>query len=226
MTTEHALPLRALAALLAYPEAETQAAIDEIGAVLRDSRLLTGNDKDRLYPLLRRLAEDELIDLQEAYVSLFDRGRRTSLHLFEHLLGESRDRGAAMVDLMQTYERAGLLMRDGELPDFLPALLEYCSCIDGDGVQDCIADCAHILRPLGEAVMTHRQDYAAVFECVLHIGRQKGLDWTCKPDIEAEDFDADWQEQPAFSPPVNTNTQAVPIEFVARRTNTKEERHG
>lgn len=226
MTTEHALPLRALAALLAYPDAGLQAAISEVGGALSESRLFTSAEKDRIYPLLRRLAEDELLDLQEAYVALFDRGRRTSLYLFEHLHGESRDRGAAMVDLLQTYERAGFLLHEGELPDYLPALLEFCSCIDAATAQDFIADCAHIVRPLGEAVMARRPDYAAVFDCALRIGRQKGLDWTRAPEPETEDIDSDWQEQPAFARAGDGNAQGVPIRFVPRSTDAREKRHG
>ncbi|MFA9441425.1 nitrate reductase molybdenum cofactor assembly chaperone [Uliginosibacterium sp. sgz301328] len=227
--TDHALPLRALAALLGYPQADLQAAASEIGDVLRDCRALSDDDRSRLAPLLRHLAQDDLIDLQEAYVELFDRGRRTSLHLFEHLHGESRDRGAAMIDLLQTYETAGFLLREGELPDYLPALLEFCGCVDHATARDFIADCAHLIRPLGEAVMARRPDYAAVFECVLHIGRQKGLDWTRAPEPDEEDIDREWQEQPAFNRNAEPGTEGIPITFMPRderARGAKESKHG
>ena len=52
--------------------------------------------------------------------------RRLSLHLFEHVHGESRDRGQAMVDLKAMYENAGLFVTR-ELPDYVPLLLEFLS---------------------------------------------------------------------------------------------------
>jgi nitrate reductase molybdenum cofactor assembly chaperone NarJ/NarW len=230
LTTDHALPLRALAALLGYPEADLREAANEIEDVLRATRLLPAVDKERLAPLLRRLAADDLIDVQEAYVEVFDRGRRTSLHLFEHLHGESRERGAAMIDLLQTYETAGFYLREGELPDYLPALLEFCSCVNAATAHDFIADCAHIIRPLGETVMTRRPDYAAVFECVLHLGKQKGLDWRRAPEQDDEDVDRDWQEQPAFNRAGDGNAaHTVPITFMPRRPGAQgggERNHG
>ncbi|MBB5192598.1 nitrate reductase delta subunit [Silvimonas terrae] len=202
MTTEpgsHALPLRALAALLTYPTPEMVAALAEIHAVLMESRLLNQPLKERLTPLCTRLATTEQLELEETWVGQFDRGRRTSLHLFEHLHGESRDRGSAMVDLLQTYETAGLYLKDGELPDYLPALLEFCSCVDAKTAHTFIADCAHLLRPLGDTLVAKGSDYAAVLEAILQLGRQAGLDWTnAAPPPEPEDIDKEWQEEPAF----------------------------
>ncbi|GGP25266.1 nitrate reductase molybdenum cofactor assembly chaperone [Silvimonas amylolytica] len=201
MTTDtgsHALPLRALAALLSYPTREMVAAVAEIHNVLMASRLLAQAQKEQLMPLCTRLATSDQLDLEETWVSLFDRGRRTSLHLFEHLHGESRDRGSAMVDLLQTYETAGLYLKDGELPDYLPALLEFCSCVDAKTAQTFIADCAHLLRPVGETLLGKGSDYAAIFEAILQLGRQGGLDWTNATPPEPEDIDKEWQEEPAF----------------------------
>ena len=113
--------LKALSALLCYPDEDLCAAVGEIDAVLAENPAVAA----RVAPLTRTLALDELFDLQSAYVDLFDRGRRVSLHLFEHVHGESRDRGQAMVDLAQVYERGGLLLAPGELPDYLPLFLEY-----------------------------------------------------------------------------------------------------
>ncbi|GGP23267.1 nitrate reductase molybdenum cofactor assembly chaperone [Silvimonas iriomotensis] len=202
MTTEtgpHTLPLRALAALLGYPARDMVAAVVPIHDVLMSSRLLAQPQKERLIPLCTRLATSDLLDAEENWVNLFERGRRTSLHLFEHLHGESRDRGSAMVDLLQTYETAGLYLQDGELPDYLPALLEFCSCVDMKTAQTLIADCAHLLRPLGETLLAKGSDYAAIFEAILQLGRQDGLDWTrAAPPPELEDIDKEWQEEPAF----------------------------
>lgn len=202
MTTDtrpHALPLRALAALLTYPTPDMVAAVAEIRDVLINSRLLNQALKEQLTPLCTRLATSDQLTLEETWVNQFDRGRRTSLHLFEHLHGESRDRGSAMVDLLQTYETAGLYLKDGELPDYLPALLEFCSCVDQKTAQTFIADCAHLLRPLGETLLGKGSDYAAVLEAILQLGRQAGLDHSKAAPPPDDDIDKEWQEEPAFS---------------------------
>src|SRR5574343_779387 len=112
---------RALGALLVYPEAELQAAIPELARTLvSEPDVLRG-----VQPLLAQLAEGELIELQQAYVQLFDRNPSHSLHLFEHIHGESRDRGQAMVDLMEEYKKHGLEMVGDELPDYVPLFLEF-----------------------------------------------------------------------------------------------------
>ncbi|OZB18660.1 MAG: nitrate reductase molybdenum cofactor assembly chaperone, partial [Marinobacter sp. 34-60-7] len=112
--------LKVLARVLEYPTDELQAAKDAlIAAVLEDTRLPRKN-KEQLLRCLEMLCEGDLLDLQENYVSLFDRGRATSLLLFEHVHGESRDRGQAMVDLMEEYRANGLEIDARELPDYLP----------------------------------------------------------------------------------------------------------
>jgi nitrate reductase molybdenum cofactor assembly chaperone NarJ/NarW len=110
---------RALAALLAYPEPELIAALPQIRREVAGDRGLLG--------LLGEFDHLPLHELQERYVELFDRSRALSLHLFEHVHGESRDRGQAMVDLARTYASRGVQVADNELPDYLPAFLEFLS---------------------------------------------------------------------------------------------------
>ena len=121
--------LKVLSALLSYPTAELQAAVPEMRAALDREARLPQRNRDRLDRILDEIATGDLYDLQERYVLLFDRTRSLSLHLFEHVHGESRDRGQAMVDLKSLYERHGLLMSSSELPDHLPLFLEFLSTI-------------------------------------------------------------------------------------------------
>src|SRR5688500_10263536 len=99
--------LKALSALLTYPTAELAAAVPEIRSVLRAEGILGAAELETLEPLLAQLATEDVYDLQERYIQLFDRTRSLSLHLFEHVHGEGRDRGQAMVDLKAVYEAAG-----------------------------------------------------------------------------------------------------------------------
>ena len=90
-------------------------------------KLLPASVRRQLKLLIDEIATGDLYDLQERYVLLFDRTRSLSLHLFEHVHGESRDRGQAMIDLKAQYEKNGLAISASELPDFVPLFLEFLS---------------------------------------------------------------------------------------------------
>jgi nitrate reductase delta subunit len=119
--------LRALALLLSYPDAALRGHLPALRAALRNEGMIPSGRLGELDALISRLENGDPLEIEAAYVQLFDRGRATSLHLFEHVHGDSRDRGPAMIDLQQTYEKAGLFLAPGELPDFLPVLLEFAS---------------------------------------------------------------------------------------------------
>src|SRR3546814_17750670 len=122
------LTLRALSALLSYPSAELKQHIGEVRQALYAEAALPPEALARLEPLLRSFETEELLELQAAYSELFDRSRSLSLHIFEHVHGESRERGQAMIDLGQHYIDSGFIMQAPELPDFLPIFLEFLSC--------------------------------------------------------------------------------------------------
>ena len=121
------LTLRVLAHLLRYPDADLRAHLGELADALRLEAAVSGHRLDELQALIRSLQTLDALQTESEYVELFDRGRSTALHLFEHVHGDSRDRGPAMIDLIQTYEQAGLYLGPDELPDHLPVLLEFAS---------------------------------------------------------------------------------------------------
>ena len=166
---------KALSALLAYPSADLIAALPDIAAIIERERRLGRPQKEALRALVQGLATSDLLDLQEAYVALFDRGRATSLHLFEHVHGDSRERGQAMVDLKEIYARNGFALAGSELPDFLPAVLEYLSQRPEAEAKDMLGDCAHILRAVGEALQDRASDYSAIFAATLAMVGEPGL---------------------------------------------------
>ena len=159
--------LKALGVLLAYPSAELRGALPEIAAALQAERRFGKPALAALADLIAELTAGDAMDLEERYVGLFDRGRLTSLNLFEHLHGESRDRGPAMVDLKQVYQRAGFQLATRELPDYLPALLEFLSLRPEAEARETLADCAHIVREIGEALRDRDSRYSAVFAALL-----------------------------------------------------------
>jgi nitrate reductase delta subunit len=160
------LTLKVLSVLLTYPTAELQAAVPQLRAALDAEGRLPRKNRDRLDRILEEIATHDLYDLQERYVLLFDRTRSLSLNLFEHVHGESRDRGQAMVDLMALYERHGLALSGSDLPDHLPLFLEFLSQIPEAEVRGLIAETAHILEAIRQRLKKRKVPYSSVLSCV------------------------------------------------------------
>lgn len=160
---------KALSLLLCYPSDALQQAIPEIETVLRDEGLLGPKRMQMLAPLLAKLRDRDLYEVQERYVLLFDRSRTLSLNLFEHLHGESRDRGGAMVDLLQMYRDGGFDLGGTELPDHLPVLLEFLSTRPLAEAREILTDAGPILIALGERLSRRETPYAAVLEALVAI---------------------------------------------------------
>lgn len=150
-----------LSALLLYPEPVLIENLPELEAELAKTPLMHAP----LRPLLESLAADELIKLQERYVTTFDRTPSHSLHLFEHIHGESRDRGQAMVDLMEEYKKHGLEMSGEDLPDFVPLFLEFLSQLeDEEEATRLLSDAIHVLAYIGRKLAANGSPYAGVFD--------------------------------------------------------------
>lgn len=195
------LEFKVFSALLSYPTTEMREALGEMTEVITQSPLIAAPERDGLMTLIRVLGEGDTLDAEERYCELFDRGRTLSLHLFEHLHGESRDRGTAMVELKQLYARAGFELAARELPDYLPVVLEYLSFRDMDEARDMLADCAHILKVIARALIARQSEYAAVLQALLVIAGEQPLDAAKIPQAKErlEDLDRRWEEEPAFS---------------------------
>jgi len=160
---------RGLAALISYPTEALKVATKEIATVFREEGLIAPTHLASLDHLLAELAQRDIYDLQERYFGLFDRSRSLSLHLFEHVHGESRDRGQAMVDLIALYREHGLEPTAGELPDFLPLFLEFISLLPDDEARDLLAEPAGILQALADRLLSRESSYSAVFQALAAI---------------------------------------------------------
>ena len=165
--------LKILSALLTYPTAELKTAVPEMRAALNAEGALPERYRDRLDHILGEIATGDLYDLQERYVLLFDRTRSLSLHLFEHVHGESRDRGQAMVDLKALYERHGLAMSSSELPDHLPLFLEFLSEIPEAEARELIEETSHLLEAIRLRLKKRKVSYSSVFSCAQALAHAK-----------------------------------------------------
>ncbi|MGL6223715.1 MAG: nitrate reductase molybdenum cofactor assembly chaperone [Steroidobacteraceae bacterium] len=150
---------RILSALTSYPDEALQAALSEI----RQTLDAWPDARETLAPLTDLLAGDDLIALQENYVATFDRNPAHSLHLFEHIHGESRDRGQAMVDLLEEYRRHGVEPSGSELPDHVPTFLELLGMMPPSEAEALLDDAIHVLAGIGARLARNESPYAAVF---------------------------------------------------------------
>lgn len=195
--------LKILSAALSYPEAALLAAAPELKDILRREKLLPRRDLDAVCAFLDDLATFDLFDAQERYVFLFDRTRTLSLHLFEHVHGESRDRGQAMVDLLKLYEESGFTPTDKELPDYLPLFLEYAATRDPQDAIELIAQPGHVFAALRERIARRNSPYEAIFAALVALSKakldQRALEaLRAEPDPEPDDLealDAAWEEE-------------------------------
>ena len=210
--------LKALSLTLSYPTAELQAAMPEIGAILAADPRLTAATRAALQRLTHDIGQGDLFDVQESYVMLFDRSRTLSLNLFEHVHGESRDRGGAMVSLIETYRGGGFEPATTELPDHLPVLLEFLSTRPFAEAQETLADAAHIFDALGTRLVRRESRYDAAFAALSQLANgQVDVDalagMLAQPDDDPTDLealDAVWEEtEVTFGPDPNAGCPQV-----------------
>jgi len=157
---------KVLSALLAYPEPELLNHMDELVDAVDCEKLLPETARRALIDFMKNLAGLDPLEAQERYVNLFDRNRSLSLHIYEHIHGESRDRGQAMVDLGALYQRHGVEISASELPDYLPLILEFLSILPPREASSLLAEAVHVVAALREKLDQRKSPYAAVMQAV------------------------------------------------------------
>lgn len=208
--------LRVLSRLLSYPDQTLRRHLPQMLAVLQTEGAVSASRLAELAELMNWLganrAAGDALQIEEAYVELFDRGRATSLHLFEHVHGDSRERGPAMIDLAKTFEQAQLFLAPGEMPDFLPVVLEFASTQPPREARDFLGEIAHILNAILAALTERQTRYASVLAALLELaGERVTAGRTAKPVKIAADepLDESWQEPVVFDG-CSTRGQASP----------------
>ena len=190
---------KALACLLLYPDDELLGSLDEIEKCLRDSSLIEGPARDALQEFTGQLHTVPLTNLQQDYVSTFDVGKTACLNLFEHLHGDSQDRGAAMVDLLDLYRDHGLELDGQELPDFLPVYLEFLSGLDEEDATALLKSASPLIALIDQQLQALDRPWSAVTGALLTVAGTPRLNGADIPEEELlVPTDADW-----YDPPVN-----------------------
>lgn len=194
---------KVLSALLAYPEPELLAHAGEFAAVLEQEALLPTSHRRALGAFIAELAGLDPLDAQERYVALFDRNRSLSLHLYEHVHGESRDRGQAMVQLSELYRLHGMEISAAELPDYLPLWLEFLSLLPVKPAASLLGEAVHVVAALRERLALRGSPYAVVMEAIEALAAKPAeraaveeVLAMLKPEADAiEALDRQWEEE-------------------------------
>ena len=212
------LTLRVLSHVLRYPDSVFREHAEEMRQAMQAEAVLSPQRLVEMEALLTHFELEPALTAESDYVELFDRGRSTALHLFEHVHGDSRDRGPAMVDLIQTYEKAGVFLNPQELPDYLPVLLEFASTQPGPLAREFLGEIAHIVRVIFSALLARHSPYASALAAVLEIAGEKVDAVALAPEPSV---DESWAEPEVFGG-CSTAGQAKPgqpqpIQFVKQR---------
>lgn len=210
--------LKIIALLIEYP--------DEMLWENRDEAIaLIAQDAPALLPFTQAYLNAPLLDRQAAWCEVFERGRATSLLLFEHVHAESRDRGQAMVDLMAQYEKVGLQLNCRELPDYLPLYLEYLSIVGETEAREGLQNVAPILALIGGRLKQRGVEHYQLFDALLRLAKtQLSSDSvteqvaTEKRDDTRQALDAVWEEeQVKFIEDNATSCDSSPMQHYQRR---------
>lgn len=193
--------LSVISRLLDYPdESLFEYKADIIGLIQTSD--LPASQREKLLQFVESKLSQNLLDWQADYDALFERGRSLGLWLFEHVHGESRDRGQAMVDLTAKYKEAGLQISEHQLPDYIPMFLEFLSTQGADNAREWLLDVEHILALLQCRLERRESDYAILFDSLLVLANSR-VDLKSlrsqvageKRDDSKKAIDKEWEEE-------------------------------
>ena len=210
---------KALSLLLTYPNLSLREALPDIMDVLKEDGVLSPPRIKEIQKLVDDINEGDLLDVQENYVLLFDRTRSLSLHIFEHVHGESRDRGQAMVNLQNQYLEYGLEIQSNELPDYIPIFLEFLSILEMDEAKEFLEAPLHIIAALKSRMVERETPYVAVMDALIDIAGieaikeevDKVLEEPMDDPNDLKAIDEIWEEEIIkFGPEANLEDKSCP----------------
>ena len=187
-----------LSLLLSYPSDELQKFLLEVEKELREEALLQEERICEIAKFCKRFNQIDLTNWQEEYVQLFDYSRSVSLHIFENIKGDSRDRGQAMVNLMEFYKETGMHLTAKELPDYIPAFLEFLSTLSIPKSAELLAETVNIMDRINEALSDSNNPYSSIFKAIISLSAKKPDKAITREMIKNEkplDLDAEYEEE-------------------------------
>jgi nitrate reductase molybdenum cofactor assembly chaperone NarJ/NarW len=198
--------LKVIGLLMSYPQEGLTEAAEDMRALLRSEGWVSSRALSEIDDVLAEIEAKDILDLQEDYVALFDRTPSLSLHLFEHVHGDSRDRGQAMVELDELYRERGLCNASEHTPDYLPMFLEYLSMLPVEQARSNLDGAIDVIAVIGERLRKRGSVYAALFDALQEAASrrpdparlQSAMLADAGAPLSAERMDSAWEEQFAF----------------------------
>ncbi len=197
---------KVLGLLLSYPRPEWLDHLDDFKVLLLEESFLPKKQLKSLVVFIDDLKATDVFSAQEEYVSTFDRGRSHCLHLFEHIHGESRDRGQALVNLLDAYEEKGFFIDQAELPDFIPLFLEFLSLCPVNEAVALLGEPIDVMATIGTRLHKRDSSYAVLFDALVALSKVKPSQEKIQEVMEQpleddslEALDKEWEEAAAFA---------------------------
>ena len=220
--------LKVISRLLDYPSEELFSASGDLIKVVQETKALSEINRVHLINFIKELTTRDLYDAQESYDLLFDRGRALSLLLFEHVHGESRDRGQAMVDLQEVYKSKGFEVDSSQLPDYIPLYLEFLSEQEALFAEEWLGDICHLLTMLSERLIDRECYYAILFDALIDIsGIEVNREEVAKAvkkeerDDTIEAIDKEWEDKEIkFDEPITSGENCPSASSGIQKTST------
>ena len=172
MTEDDRMQLKLVGFLLEYPDAPWAAALSDLDGVV--DAVADGRRREPLRRFLAYAGTTPPIKLQETYTAAFDLNPAASLNLTYHLMGDSEDRGKALAGLLRIYQREGYDIAAGELPDYLPMVMEFLSVCPAPEDAALLWSCLSTVAPLAERLERDRHPYAGLLRLAADILRDCG----------------------------------------------------
>lgn len=188
-----------LSLLLSYPGAELQNFLQEVEPLLRNDAILSPEKIDGIVRFVNHFRERELIDWQAEYVQLFDYSRSASLYLFEHIKGDSKDRGQAMVNMQEFYRENKMQLVAHELPDYIPAFLEFLSTLEHSRAAELLAEPVHIIQRIYLSLDEKKHPYKDLLAAIVSLSAKKPDGRAIHAVMKNEkplDLDGEYEEEP------------------------------
>ncbi|HEX8758204.1 MAG TPA: nitrate reductase molybdenum cofactor assembly chaperone [Steroidobacteraceae bacterium] len=204
------------ALLLRYPEADWVGELAQLEWALEEERRANHRAAEVIAPLLKFL-EGPLLESQVHYVETFDRQPKHGLYLYEHLHGESRERGTAMVALLERYRQHGLDLDCNELPDHLPVFLEFLSLLPRRQARRELRPVAGVLRLLARRLGEAKSPYAGVLEMLARLAPRGAADEAVQPSRPMEQLLEREGHSARGDEPLLTPEKLVPVSSILRR---------
>lgn len=199
---------RIISALLGYPDAALRGDLDEIAAITADVHGISEAERALLAGFIDRLAATDPLSAEEDYVRTFDMVPEHSLHLTHHLIGEDKSRGPALIDLTEYFRSQGVEIKEKELPDYLPLLLEFASLMDPEEGAAFLSRWNKVLRQLHANLADAGSPYAELVALVETRSRILGAEESAEAVAAAPRTDP-WLDSGDFNPPVNWSEPAA-----------------